>query len=238
MDKQHILHEIQRTAKANAGKPLGEARFAKQTGIRRYDWYGSHWNNWGEALQDAGYNPNTFQKAWTEQSLINSLISLTRELGHYPIAPELIRKHHTEPNFPSRSAFQNWAPKGEAITRVLAFCRAHDGYEDVIAICESALPAVAEGPNTKSAKAELGFVYMLKFSKYYKIGRSNAQGRREYELGIQLPEKPRTVHVIRTDDAVGIEAYWHNRFAHKRKGGEWFDLDSRDVAAFRRRKFM
>ena len=34
----------------------------------------------------------------------------------------------------------------------------------------------------------MGFVSLMKSGKYHKIGRSNSAGRREYELGIQLPE--------------------------------------------------
>jgi len=72
----------------------------------------------------------------------------------------------------------------------------------------------------------------------YKIGRSNSVGRREYELAIQLPEKLKLIHKIRSDDPAGIEHYWHERFKEKRLNAEWFKLDGADVQVFRRRRFI
>ncbi len=47
---------------------------------------------------------------------------------------------------------------------------------------------------------------------------------------------PTTIHTIETDDPLGVEAYWHNRFGEKRGEGEWFELVPDDARAFKRWK--
>ncbi len=59
--------------------------------------------------------------------------------------------------------------------------------------------------STPAVTAQCGYVYLMKSGKFYKRGRSNAAGRSQYELGIQLPEKLKTMHVIRIDEPAGTE---------------------------------
>lgn len=239
MDKQHILDEIRRTAEANGGKPLGVARFLQETGIKQSDWYGKYWIRWGDALQEAGFEPNQLQGAYSEDRLIKSFIGLIRDLGRFPVYGDLLLKRRRDPAFPSRNTFRRFGSKSQLASRILEYCRSHAGFEDVIPLCaETDMRGELEPPDTPPDPDRISTVYLLKSGRYYKIGKTNAIGRRERELAIQLPEKARTIHVIKTDDPNGIEAYWHTRFAAKRRHGEWFELDSSDVKAFKRRKFM
>jgi hypothetical protein len=240
VDKQYILDEIRRTAKQNGGIPLGRQRFFNETGIRENDWSGRYWVRWSDAVREAGYEPNTKQMAIEDTFLLRKLAELVRDLGHYPVAAELRMKARQQADFPSHNTFSRFGRKPEVAAAIVNWCETNAGWEDVEAICaEHAIDAEAlEIAEDTIEVSEMGYVYLLKSGKYYKIGRSNAPGRREYELAIQLPEPAVTLHVIKTDDPVGIEKYWHQRFASYRKNGEWFELDRQCVSAFRRRKSM
>jgi hypothetical protein len=241
MDKEFILAEIKRTAEQNGGVPLGRAKFAKATGIKETDWYGKHWSRWGDAVAEAGYQPNELQLPFDERRLLEALALLTRELGRFPVEGELRIKARQDKTFPSHTVFVRLGSKAERVRRVLDYCAQARGFDDVAAICRS---IVAEGRKEvpreakPGAEKQIGFVYLARMGKYCKIGHTGSLGRREYELALQLPEKLTLIHSISTDDPAGIEAYWHKRFERQRVNGEWFELSAPDVRAFKRRTFM
>ena len=241
MKKEHILAEIRRLAKKNGDNPPGVRRFATETGIRESDWAGIYWARWGDALIEAGFSPNVRQGRFDDDAILARLSDLTRELGRLPVKNELRMQRRTDSSFPSDTAIARHFGLGRRLAaKLLEFCRLRGEYSDVAEIC--ARNTQSSNDDNESAESAVsicsGSVYLLKIDRFYKIGRSNATGRRLYELNTQYPKKARLVHEIKTDDPAGIEEYWHKRFASKRGNGEWFDLDANDVSAFRRRKFM
>lgn len=240
MTKEYILFEIRRTAEENGGKPLGRGKFFTATGIKDKDWSGRYWARWGDAVREAGYEPNTLQESTPDEEILEKIAKVALDLGKFPTSAELRLRSKQGEKLPSHMTIRRLGVKRVLVQRVLDFCRSHEEFSPIISICELELSSKEKrlSEDTSPDHVEFGEVYLLKSGKYYKIGRSKDARVRHGQLKIQLPEPARFVHSIRTDDPSGIEAYWHHRFKGKRKGGEWFELCLDEVAAFKRRKTM
>ena len=242
MNRDFILNEIRRTAEANGGIPLGRRRFLKETGIKVSDWAGKHWVRWGDALREAGFQANVLQSSYTDDFVLGQFADVLVSLDRIPTVLELKLRTREDPNFPSHNTFGRFGTKADLLAHLHAYCLARPelkrAAELTVAYANQGKDANAESSKPSDLLESFGTVYLIKSGKYYKIGRTNALGRRERDLAIQLPDKAKTIHSIQTDDPVGIEAYWHRRFAARRKNGEWFELSAEEVSAFCRRKFM
>jgi hypothetical protein len=252
MNKQDILDQIKRTAVANGGVPLGVARFLQETGIKDSDWRGKIWARWGDAIREAGFEPYQLQTAYSEDLLIEKFISLARDLGRFPVSAELRMRARSNDSFPSHTVWATrFGSRRQLATKILDYCKGRAGYEDVIALCapkadehqQPQEPERDDGSSVNSAATtKQGYVYLgllkLGREKRYKIGKAVLVERRRDQISLQLPEDLDLVHAINTDDAYGIEEYWHKRFAAKNTKGEWFSLSREDVQAFKRRRFM
>lgn len=233
MNKELILDEIRRIARESGGVPPGRERFQKETGLSASATLGRHWARWSDAVREAGFEPNEYTRALSDGDALPGIVTMVRELGRLPTHEELKLRRRSDRTIPSHSVFRT---KAQLADRLARYCSERPELADVLPLCAA---HSAPLPQTKRAEMPvLGEVYLMKSGRNYKIGRSISAAKRERELQIQLPDKATRIHTIRTDDPVGIERYWHERFASKRLNGEWFKLDATDVNAFRRRKTM
>jgi hypothetical protein len=248
--KRLIINEIRRTAKENGGVPLGMIRFYQATGIGIADWRGKLWLRWSDAVREAGLPPNKKASPWDEQLLIDKFIGVIRELGHFPTATELQKKGYHNRTFPSFMAFKSrWGSKVQQAARIALYCQQHKGYGDILAMCEPVLKSqpFPAHPPVQGLTAS-GFVYLVKtrrkWGTYYKLYRSIKRKFISRYIGTRNGQpylKNGAVHLIRTDDAEGIYAYWCQRFASKRlhrREGDCYRLTRADLQAFKSRSVM
>ncbi len=234
--KEKLVRTYQQLVIENDGKLIGERIFKRETGYSHHYWKGVYWRSWSAFQEGAGYTPNIATAKIPDEVLFRRFAELAIELNQIPTEADLMLKRTEDPSFPSKAPYRRFGSRDALIAKVEEYCETEELFPEVLAL-------LRDGVSTKvdrrmNQNAIKGFVYLLRSGKSYKIGRTNAIGRRLRELAIQLPQKPDTVHVIETDDPEGIELYWHRRFAEKRQDGEWFLLSKTDVMAFKRRRFQ
>lgn len=234
--RERILSEIQRRAKDNGGQPPGARLFEQKTGIRLSAWRGVYWARWGDAVTEAGLQPNASAPKVDDQFFLGKIADVCRQFGRIPTAMEFRMYRRTNPDFPSHDAiYRNFQSTANMLRRLSEWTRENVSYADVGAML---VGRVAESEIEFKTSVD-GFVYLIQWGTNYKIGRGDQLERRVKQVRTGLPDSGSLVHAIRTDDPSGIEAYWHRRFAEKRAdNGEWFKLSKADIAAFKRRKFQ
>ncbi|MCB1416564.1 MAG: GIY-YIG nuclease family protein [Nitratireductor sp.] len=234
--KEFIVSEIRRVAK-NLGRAPGRVVFEKQTGIRMPEWYGIHWRSWGDALEEAGYQPNRKQQKLSSEEVLRKYAEAIRHFGRIPAEIDIRMYSRKRSDFPGHTTFGNhFGDKDRLLAAISEFIHANDDFADLrIIVPKTDNQSEA---NQGSSLTKEGLVYLLRSGDHYKIGRSEDLEKRVKQISVALPNAVTLEHSIRTDDPAGIEAYWHRRFGDRRANGEWFSLTKEDIRAFKRRKFQ
>ena len=235
--RDFIIGEIQKIAAQNGGKAPGIHAFVAATGITEAKWRGKYWARWGDALIEAGFQPNEWQGKSDSEILLLGVIAACRHYEKFPTKAEIGILRHKDPSIPSPKVIQNNFEGRNGLILALKDYIGNDAkFDDIRQILP--IPTANVTHPKHSSKSVDGYVYLIKSGDFYKVGRSDDAERRFKQISVSLPDKAELFHTIRTDDPAGIEAYWHKRFAEKRANGEWFRLSAIDVSAFKRRKFQ
>ena len=236
ISKEKIISLYDELVKKHKGKVIGEGIFKREANISPHYWKGGIWETWSDFQAEAGFQPNISNQKIPDEIVLRCFAELILEKNKIPTQANMVFKRKNDPSFPDKNAFRRWGGQGQLIAKVAEYCEGKEKYGTALNILREGISESLD--HEIETLGVSGFVYLLRSGKKYKIGRSNAVGRRLRELSIQLPQKLNMVHVIETDDPGGIEQYWHRRFKENRKGGEWFVLSQEDIRAFKKRKFQ
>jgi hypothetical protein len=120
---------------------------------------------------NAGFEPNQMQAAYTDNVLIVKFVDLIRDLRRFPVDAEVVMKARSEDGFPVPDTFRRaFGSKQQFAAKLLDYCKARSGYDDVIALCP-AIATVAQGDADKDEiepEEVTGFVYLMKSGRHYK----------------------------------------------------------------------
>ncbi|RWB72944.1 MAG: GIY-YIG nuclease family protein [Mesorhizobium sp.] len=234
--KAEILRQIKRLADED-GSPPGRARFQNATGIKYHEWRGLIWRTWSDALEEAGFTPKSFTGPIAADVVLTAVIELARQLKRFPNSSDLLFESSNNPEFPSaKTIMQRW--KMTELADAVRALSENLGDSETIAYSVGYLASARSKESVEkdetASNESIGYVYMIRYGKDFKIGRTSSLTRRSRQVQIELPESTDLIHSILTDDPAGIEAYWHRRFASYRGSGEWFRLPKHEVAAFKK----
>ena len=233
--KSSIIDKI-RAFVERTGEVPGFGTFAKESGIKESDWKGVFWARWGDAIKEAGFEPNTATKKLSRGQLLEGYCLATRHYQKAPTGSELRMFSKSIERFPSTNTMlKSFGSITNVRLKAREWASENSRYSDVV----NFLPKSSENKDVlDGSSTSEGWVYLLKSGIFYKIGRGDDIERRVKQVAVAMPDKVILIHSIKTDDPSGIEAYWHKRFKSKRANGEWFKLNAADVKAMKKRKFQ
>lgn len=230
--KLEIIAKIRELA-GREGRAPGRELFQAETGIKAHVWRGKIWRQWSDALVEAGFAPNSLQASFTDDELLQPVLLIAKALGRFPSTSDIEFEIRKIPNAPgAKTIFGKWSMGELAVALAVYANRA--GEKDVAALAQAYRARTSALKDQGNDSPAIGYVYMQRHGNDFKIGFTASLNKRGRQIQIELPQEIELVHSILTDDPVGVEGYWHKRFASKRTRGEWFKLTKTDVAAFKR----
>ncbi|MGN6209908.1 GIY-YIG nuclease family protein [Asticcacaulis sp.] len=237
--REQIITEIKRLS-IKHGRPIGRELFEKETAIGKHAWLGVYWARWGDALAEAGLEQNSKTPKIDPEFYYERLAGAFRHFHKIPTTTELRLYRNIDPSMPAHSTFdKTFGSKEEMLRRLKTWAASKAHFSDIFDML-SEITDKPEPEHHEDISVKEGWVYILKYGDFYKIGAGSDLERRVKQIATKLPEDGELLHAIRTDDPFGIEAYWHKRFAEKRakNNSEFFKLSPKDVRVLKKRKFM
>jgi T5orf172 domain len=227
---QGYIKEAYEKLKKKLGKQPSQNEFYDKTTVTAHHLLRNGFRTYSQLVEEMGDTSKSFYHAGvTEENYLTSYGNMVRQLSRIPSTSDWVF-HKGKPaitNFRKKFNINSWAL---IAIKFYDFAKDKAEWQDIIAI----IPTVDKAPSPiQEREPEECYVYLMFDTKslYYKIGISNIPEWREKTL---QSEKP-TIKLIAAKKfvnrriAANFEKALHDSYSHKRKRGEWFQLDQEDI---------
>ena len=160
-----IISEIKRLA-AETGAPPGQDAFTSATGITPAKWRGVIWLRWSDALAEAGFAANEWNKRRDSREILEHVATLCRKLGRLPTRTEIKMQKRSDPAFPAHTTVSNHYRTNADLASALRKLSIDPGWIDLASV----VPEERAEEMTRPGNQEEGVVYLLKSGKHSKSG--------------------------------------------------------------------
>ncbi|MHB8595166.1 MAG: GIY-YIG nuclease family protein, partial [Acidimicrobiales bacterium] len=200
--RDRVISAYRKATKANTDIPLSQREFKKI--VPETAWFRKYFARFSELVRAAGYEPGVKHVRHADEPLLEPMVELVRRFGRFPTSAERVMERRSNPAFPSNATLGDHFGDTDGLKAALrSFCARREDCDDILELLSGNPSAVDIEPSSIKAR---GSVYLMRYGRNYKIGRTNSVGRRHYEHGRAVPGEHRLIHHFETDDPEGIEA--------------------------------
>jgi len=224
------IKEAYEKLKKKLGKQPSLDEFYENTTVTAHYLLKGGFRTYSQLVEEMGDIPKIFfHGGKTEDHFLVSYGTMVRKLNRIPSSQDWLFNTGlpTTGNYKGKFNLNNW---GQVAFKFYDYAKDKIEWEDIINLipkAENTFPTIQQRDNEEC------YVYLMLDRKngYYKIGISNEPEWREKTL---QSEKP-SIKLIAAKKFVNrrmtanIEKALHDSYSHRRKRGEWFQLDQEDI---------
>lgn len=228
------IKEAYTRLKKKLGRQPSQNDFFDNTTVTAHNLLRSGFRTFSQLVEEMGDTPKSFRHSGvTEEEYLISYGIMTRKLGAIPSTNDWTF-HKGKPamtNFKKKFNVNSWKHIAD---KFYDYAKDKVEWKDVIELipkAENHLPPIQE---KESEECYVYFMFDTK-SLLYKIGISNLPEWREKTLQSEKPSIKLIVakKFVNRRIAANFEKALHDSYSHKRKRGEWFQLDQEDIDEIR-----
>jgi len=227
---QEYIKEAYEKLKKKLGRQPSQDEFCNKTNVTAYFLLKSGFRTYSQLVEEMGDTPKSFfHGGKTEEHYLISYGNMVRQVGRIPSTNDWIfyKGKPAINNYTRKFKVKSW---GQIANKFFDYAKDKVEWEDIIKLIpvqDNTLPPILERENEEC------FVYFMRDSKtgYYKIGISNEPEWREKTLQSEKPSIKliASKKFVNRRIAANIEKALHDSYSHRRKRGEWFELDQEDI---------